>query len=148
MTQPGAPPTPPGSGRSIYERLGLTPAPNIPAPRRPAPIPPPRPRRATTRSLVAFLIIISSLAVIILCLPIGTGDHRQAIAPSASSEDERRMDSQDGQIKNLQMQVEVLEMKVRALQAESGYQGVDEERALLHAGTNKPSSRTERPVAH
>jgi hypothetical protein len=56
------------------------------------------------------------------------------------------MDTQDGQIKNLQMRVEVLEMKVRALQVVNGYRAADEQQPSPGTAPIAPSSRVEQPV--
>ncbi|MBA2935978.1 hypothetical protein HZF05_18005 [Sphingomonas sp. CGMCC 1.13654] len=135
MTQPGDPP--PGSSRSIYERLGLTPSPNAAPLRRPVPIVPAPPAgRKILRYLIGIPLLVAGLALLWMNLPLGGGG--PAFAPSSSSEDERRMDSQDAQIKQLELRIEMLEMKVHALQQINGY---PEEHGL--ASRPRPAPRTE-----
>jgi hypothetical protein len=122
MTQPGDPPTSSGSGRSIYERLGLTPAPVAPRPKpRPIPVvPPPSGDRKILRYLLGIPLLFAGLALLWINLPAPGGGRGQSFA-SSPSDDERRMDSQDERIKQLDLRIEMLEMKVRALQQLNGY---------------------------
>lgn len=141
MTHPGDPPTSPGSGRSIYERLGLTPAPGAAPQRRPVPVAPPRAGRPVIRYLLAMLLFAAALAGILLYSPVDVGHRAPGFASGAAGEDERRMDTQDAQIKDLQMRVEVLEMKLRTLQELNGYRPIDEGRRAAPGGAPvRPSS--------
>lgn len=138
MTQPGDPPPSPGSGRSIYERLGLTPTPSPPK-SRPIPIPPPPPRgRKILRYLLGIPLLFAGVALLWINLPVGDGGRVQSLAASASNDDERRMDSQDEQIKQLELRIEMLEMKVRALQQLNGY---PEEHGALPAQRSSAQTR-------
>lgn len=148
MTQPGDPPASPGSGRSIYERLGLTPMAGTAPPRRPIPIAPPGSGRPVLRYVAAALLVFGGLAAILLYAPLDIGHRAQDFAPSTGSEDAQRMDFQDTQIKALQMRVEVLEMKLRALQEVNGYRATDEApRAPAGIAPARPLSRIGQPAA-
>ena len=133
MTQPGDPSSSPGSGRSIYERLGLTPTPNVP-PRRPA-VPKPvsdGPRRGTLRYLIGVPLILVALTLMWMNVPIGDA-HRASSFVASGSDYDRRLDEQNVQIKQLETRIEVLEIKMRALQKVDGYQ------AALQRPTPRPA---------
>jgi hypothetical protein len=55
-------------------------------------------------------------------------------------EDQRRMDSQQAQIQLLDQRVEMLEIKVRAMQELAGYQPIDDPRVL--GGRNSRSGKS------
>lgn len=134
MTQPGELPPPNGSGRSIYERLGLTPMLGSQRPRPPLPRPvPDGPRRGTLRTLVSVPLILGALALIWIYLPDDIARRDTSSAPGGSSEYDRRLNDQDVQIKQLETRIEVLEIKMRALQKIDGYQAALKSPAR-HAG--------------
>lgn len=123
MTQPGDPPTSSGSGRSIYERLGLTPMLGHPPRRPPSPRPAPDgPRRGTLRYLIGVPLILGALALTWIYLPAEGGRGAPSFVAGGSSEDDRRLDEQDVRTRQLETRVEVLEIKMRALQKVDGYQ--------------------------
>jgi cell division protein FtsB len=113
MTQRGDPPTYPGSGRSIYERLGLTPIPDKPSPK-PIALPSrPAGKRWLMRGLLLLLLGIALLGTAGL-LDVGIG--RRNISLAGTSGDEQQRLFQSEQIAQLELRVEVLEEKVRTLQ--------------------------------
>lgn len=134
MTQPGDPPTSSGSGRSIYERLGLTSIPNVPLrhPVVPKPVPD-GPHRGTLRYLIGVPLILVALTLMWMNIPIGDAHRASSLVAGDSSDDERRLDEQNVRIKQLQTRIEVLEIKMRALQKVDGY------RVALQRPTPRPA---------
>lgn len=122
MTQPGDPPASPGSGRSIYERLGLTSTLTTrPRPRlvRAEPV---GPRRGTLRLLLGLpILVIVALTLLWTYLP-ASENRAPSFTAQSNDDDANRIAAQDNRIQQLETRIDVLEIKVRALQEVNGYQ--------------------------
>lgn len=119
MTPPTRPPDP--SGRSLYERLGLTRSLQPrqgPAPR-PHPVGPPRGDR---RAWVVLVVAVILVTLVWLAWQADVARPFRAEPPGAG---DRRAELQEAEIHRLDQRIEMLEIKVSAMQKLEGYQTLD-----------------------